>query len=63
MLDPYVDLGLKRGASDEEVKAAFRRLAVSEYEFDNVSVRDANAPLSAYKLWLVCPGNHSSYPS
>lgn len=25
--DPYADLGLKRGASDEEVKAAFRRLA------------------------------------
>jgi len=25
--DPYADLGLKRGATDEEVKSAFRRLA------------------------------------
>ena len=27
MSDPYAELGLKRGATDEEIKAAFRRLA------------------------------------
>jgi hypothetical protein len=58
MLDPYEDLGLERGASAKEVKAAFRKLAVSAYclRFPWLMA----TPLC--HLWLVCPWNHSSYP-
>eukprot|EP00227_Mantoniella_beaufortii_P013596 CAMPEP_0197576318 /NCGR_PEP_ID=MMETSP1326-20131121/1380_1 /TAXON_ID=1155430 /ORGANISM="Genus nov. species nov., Strain RCC2288" /LENGTH=200 /DNA_ID=CAMNT_0043139211 /DNA_START=303 /DNA_END=901 /DNA_ORIENTATION=+ len=44
--DPYGDLGLKRGATDVEVKAAFRRLA-HLYHPDHTTSSGTNARLAA----------------
>lgn len=41
MKDPYATLGLKRGASDDEVKAAYRRLAMRYHPDHNAGNSDA----------------------
>ena len=49
MTDPYEVLGLKRGASDEEIKKAYRTLS-RKYHVPLVQVMYANPFVDIYNL-------------
>ena len=67
MRDPYEVLGIPQGASDDEIKAAYRRLAKKYHPDLNGGSAEAEAKMKevneAYNILIKHKGNYQSGPS